>query len=89
MKITSVADFKAHLSSYLDGCQEDPVLITRHGKPVALVTPLSGEDDEELYRLLLAHSPKLRRLFQVADERAARGEAIEQEQFWREVEESG
>ena len=85
MKITSVADFKAHLSSYLEECQEDPVVVTKYGKPVALVTPLSGDDGEELYRLLLAHSPKLRRVLQAAEERAARGEAIEHEQFWGQV----
>lgn len=86
MKITSVADFKAHLSSYLEECRQDPVVVTKHGKPVALVTPLSCEDDEELYRLLLVHSPKLRRLFEQAEERACRGEAIEHEQFWEQVE---
>jgi prevent-host-death family protein len=41
MKIAVLADVKAHLSAYVDECEnEGPVIITRNGKAAAvLVTP--------------------------------------------------
>ena len=58
MRIASVADVKARLSSYLKASAEGPVVATRNGKAVAVL--LGVEDDDELERLLLAHSRKLR-----------------------------
>ena len=58
MKIASVADMKARLSAYLKASATGPVVVTRNGKAVAVL--LGVRDDEELERLLLAHSRKLR-----------------------------
>ena len=58
MKIASVAEVKARLSSFLNATAEGPVVVTRNGKAVAVL--LGVEDDEELEGLLLAHSRKLR-----------------------------
>ena len=54
MKIASVADVKAHLSAYIKASEDELVVITKNGKPVAVLLPM--EDDDELERLTLAYS---------------------------------
>src|SRR5205807_6232450 len=84
MKIASVADVKARLSSYLKASATGPVVVTRNGKAVAVLLGVS--DDDELERLLLAHSPKLRALLDAADRRIDEGGGIEHDEFWQQVE---
>src|SRR5919109_1688449 len=84
MKIASVADVKARLSAYLKASATGPVVVTRNGKAVAVL--LGVQDDEELERLLLAHSPKLRALLDAADRRIEEGAGIGHNAFWHEVE---
>jgi prevent-host-death family protein len=83
MKIASVADVKARLSSYLKESASGPVVVTRNGKAVAVL--LGVEDDEELERLLLAHSRKLRAILDAADRRIDEGAGIGHEEFWQKV----
>ena len=64
MKIASVADIKARLSAYLKASATGPVVVTRNGKAVAVLVGV--EDDEEVERLLLAHSRKLRTILDAA-----------------------
>jgi prevent-host-death family protein len=55
MKIAALADVKAHLSAYVDECEnEGPVIITRNGKAAAVL--LAPKDNDDLERLMLAHS---------------------------------
>jgi len=37
MKIAPVADVKARFSAYLKASTEGPIIVTRHGKPVAVI----------------------------------------------------
>jgi len=83
MKIASVAEVKAHLSSYLKASSEGPVVVTRNGSPVAVLLGVS--DDDELERLLLAHSRKLGAILDAADRRIEEGAGIEHEEFWEQV----
>ena len=48
-----------------------PVFITRRGRPVAVVLPISEDD---LYDYVLANAPEYVRDMRGADERIARGE---------------
>src|ERR1700693_4241813 len=48
MKVVAVREAKASLSEYINKSQRDRVLITRHGKPAALVIGVEGEDLEDL-----------------------------------------
>jgi prevent-host-death family protein len=84
MKIASVAEVKARLSSYLKETATGPVVVTRNGKAVAVL--LGVNDDEELERLLLAHSRKLRAILDAADRRIDDGAGIGHDEFWHEVE---
>ncbi|MGD9046581.1 MAG: type II toxin-antitoxin system Phd/YefM family antitoxin [Anaerolineae bacterium] len=84
MKIAPVADVKAQFSSYLRSSAEGPVVVTRHGKPVAVL--LSVEDEEELERLVLAYTPKFQGILKAAREQIREAEGISHEEFWQELE---
>jgi prevent-host-death family protein len=84
MKIASVAEIKARLSAYLKASATGPVVVTRNGKAVAVLVGV--EDDDEVERLLLAHSRKLRAILQAADRRIDEGKGIGHEEFWQHVE---
>ena len=64
MKIAPIADIKARFSLYLKESEEGPIVVTRNGKPVAVL--LSVGDEEELERLVLAYSPKFQGILQAA-----------------------
>lgn len=87
MKIASVAEVKAQFSAYLKESEEGLVIVTRNGRPVAAL--LGVRDDEELERLILAHSARLRTLLETARQQIREGEGISHEDFWREMEEEG
>src|SRR5271165_5622413 len=84
MKIASVADVKAKLSSYLKASADSPVVVTRNGKAVAVLVGVA--DDDEVERMLLAHSRKLRAILDAADRRIDQGHGILHDEFWKEFE---
>jgi hypothetical protein len=59
-------------------------VVTRNGKAVAVL--LGVEDDEELERLLLAHSRKLHAILDAADRRIDASAGIGHDEFWQKVE---
>ena len=83
MKIASVADVKARLSDYLKESQQGPVVVTRNGKPVAVL--LAVKDEDELERLLLAHSPKFQAVLGKSRRQIEETGGIPHDVFWREV----
>jgi prevent-host-death family protein len=83
MKIASVAEVKAQFSAYLKESEHGVVIVTRNGKPVAAL--LAVQDEEEIERLVLAHSPRLRSILQAAQRQIREGEGISHEDFWREM----
>jgi prevent-host-death family protein len=83
MKIASVAEVKAHFSSYLRASEEGLVVVTRNGKPVAAL--LAVTDEDELERLMMAYSPRLRAILDAAQKRIKSGAGIPAEKFWAEV----
>lgn len=84
MKIASVAEVKAKFSHYIIKSAEGPVVVTRNGKPVAVL--LSVSDNDDLERLLLAHSPRFQALLSAAEQRIQETGGIEHEAFWQMVE---
>ncbi|RME75358.1 MAG: type II toxin-antitoxin system Phd/YefM family antitoxin [Chloroflexi bacterium] len=88
MNIVSIADAKARLSAYIRESKETgPVIITRNGRPAAILLPVLDEDDIE--RLLLAYNPKFRQLIEAAEQRIEETGGIPHEEFWQSVEEMG
>ncbi len=84
MKIAPVAEIKARFSSYVDATKEGPVVVTRNGRPVAVL--VAAEGDEEVEDLLLAHSPRLRRILDTSRQQIAEGAGLSHAEFWRRVE---
>jgi len=84
MKIASVADIKARFSAYLKASEKGPIIVTRNGKPIAVL--LSMEDQEELERLIFAYSPKFQKILRVAQQQIERGAGIAHEELWQEME---
>ncbi len=84
MKIASVADVKAHFSAYVKAIALGPIVVTQNGKPVAALVAVS--DEEELERLLMAHSPRLQEILDAARQRLQAGQGIPNETFWAEME---
>ena len=84
MKIASVADVKAKFSGFLKASEQGPVIVTKNGKPVALL--LSVTDEDEIERLILAYSPKFQNLLEFAEQQIRAGKGIKHDDFWREVE---
>ncbi len=61
MKTVGLRDVRDALSEYVDASQRDSVLIMRHGKPVAVIVGVEGEDMEEV---LVQFSPVAKRLLE-------------------------
>lgn len=48
MQIVPVREAKDGLPALLKECQKEPIIITRHGRPVAIVTGVEGQDLSDL-----------------------------------------
>jgi prevent-host-death family protein len=84
MKIVPLADAKARLSAYVDQCAADgPVVITRNGKPVAVL--LAPADEDDLERLMLSRSPRFQALLARSRRSIAAGKGLSQDEFWQAV----
>lgn len=67
MKIAPLAEVKDRFSAYIDESRESPVVVTRNGRPVAMIISIDDEDD--LDSLLLAHNPRFVQLLEAARQR--------------------
>ena len=83
MRIASVADIKAKFSSYIKESKQGPVVVTKNGKPIAML--LSITDEEEIERMILAYSPKFQEMLQLAEQQIRAGKGQKHTDFWREV----
>jgi len=84
MKIAPVAEVKAQFSAYLKAAEEGPVIVTRHGKAVAVL--LSVEDDDELERLVLAYTPRFQETLEAGRKQLREAEGIRHAEFWQDIE---
>jgi prevent-host-death family protein len=84
MRIAPLADVKARLSAYLDECGVDGlVVITRNGKPVAVL--LVPYDEDDLERLILGRSPRFQALLDRSRQHIKEGKGLSERDFWEAV----
>ncbi|MGI0015568.1 MAG: type II toxin-antitoxin system Phd/YefM family antitoxin [Nitrososphaera sp.] len=84
MKIAPLADVKARLSAYLHQAEiEGPVVITRNGKPVAVL--VAPRDDADLETLILSRSPRLQALLDKSRGSIQAGKGLSEKKFWKAV----
>jgi prevent-host-death family protein len=82
MKIAALADVKAHLSAYVDECvNEGPIIITRNGKAAAVL--LAPKDNDDLERLMLAHSRRFQSLLAKSRRSIKAGKGVSHDEFWK------
>lgn len=84
MNIAPLADVKARFSAYIKQLQTSPVIVTKNGKPVAVMMGISDEDDLE--RVMLAISPKFQALLDKAEKRIQETGGISHEDIWSQIE---
>jgi prevent-host-death family protein len=81
MRTTTLANAKAKLGAYVDECEsEGPVVITRNGKPVAVLVAAMGQDDME--RFVLAHSPRFQAMLGRSRKSIEEGRGLTHQEFW-------
>ena len=83
MKTASAAKIAAQFHEYLEASRKQPVLVTRNGKPVAVL--LAVQDKAEAEQLASGRLRSLRSVFEEAHEQIEKGGGIPHDQFWREV----
>ena len=84
MKIASVADVKAQFSAFLKASEGGPVVVTRNGRPVAVIVGV--QDEDEIERLLMAYSPHLRAILDRSRQQFREGKWLSEEKFWSQFE---
>lgn len=84
MRVASQSEVAADFAEYVKVAKSGPVVVTSKGKPIAVL--LRAEDEEDLERLLMGHSPNLQSILESARKRFRAGRGIPHETFWREVE---
>jgi prevent-host-death family protein len=84
VKVATQDEVAADFAAYVKATRKGPVVVTRKGKPVAVLLSPGSEDDLE--RLLMGHSPELQAILQAARKRFREGRGIPHEAFWKEVE---
>jgi prevent-host-death family protein len=83
MKIASVADVKAQFSAFLKASEGGPVVVTRNGRPVAVL--IGVQDEDEIEGLLLAYSPRMRAILEDSRRQIREGQGIPHEEFWADM----
>jgi len=86
VKSASVAKVAAQFNDYLEASREQPVLVTRNGRPVAVLVAV--QDKAEAEQVASGRSRVLRSVLEEGHRQIQEGRGIPQAQFWREVEES-
>lgn len=84
MKVATATEIASDFAEYLKASEREPVVVTRKGRPVAVLLRTDGEEDLE--RLLIGHAPKLQMILEAARKRFREGAGIPHEAFWKEVE---
>ena len=84
MNIAPLADVKARLSAYIRKIQDEPVIVTKNGRPVAIMMGISDKDDLE--RIMLAISPKFQAFLDEAERRIQESGGMKHEDVWNQIE---
>ena len=87
MKVAALGHAKNSLSAYVDHAQHERVLVTRHGKPAALIIGVEGEDfedsmtrsDPEFWQMIEARRKTLKTILGGHDPETPRAPEVETE----------
>jgi prevent-host-death family protein len=85
MKTATAEEVRRDFDAYLKAAAKGPVVVTRNAKPIAVL--VSVKDADEIERIAMSRSKKLRRVLQRSERQIAQGKGIPEDQFWRQVQE--
>ena len=85
MKTVPLHRATAALTEFVAKRNDQPLVLTKQGKPVAFVLPCADADDVEHFSW--AMSPKLRQFIHEASEDIRQGKGIPHDEFWRQLDE--
>jgi len=88
MKTATAIDIGGHFQDYLAMSREEPVVIMKNRRPVAILMNVH-EDKEELERLILAHTPRFQSLTKEAEKRIKASGGMDHNEFWDNVSKTG
>lgn len=84
MKMAPLAEVKNRFSSYVEQAHHRPIIVTKNGRPAAILVSVP-EDEEELERFLIAHNPKFQHLIESAYKRIEKRDGIKHRDFWKKI----
>jgi prevent-host-death family protein len=74
MKRVPLSEMKDDLSKYLHQAEDEPILITRHGKPAGII--IGFESDDDWFDYQLENDPRFLARMQKARKSIAEGKGI-------------
>lgn len=77
-------EINSQLRALVKAVEAGPVVMTRKGKPVAVIVRV--QDEEEIERLLMAYSPRLQAIVKASRKQFREGDVLSHDEFWAEVE---
>src|SRR5262249_61493799 len=83
-EIASVAEVKSQFSAFLKASEGGPVVVTRNGRPVAVI--ITVQDEDEIERLLMAYSLHVRAILERSRQQFREGKRLSEEEFWSQFE---
>ena len=83
MKIASVAEIKSKFSEYIKESRKGAVVITKNGRPTAVL--LSVTNDDQLEQILLSQSKMLKNILDKSEKNILSGHKIKHKDFWEEL----
>jgi prevent-host-death family protein len=84
MKTASAEEVQAQFDTYLKATIKGPIVVTRNAKPIAVL--LCVKDADEVERIAMSQSKKLRKILQTSQRQIEKGKGIPNGRFWREIE---
>ena len=86
MKIASIAEVKSQFSACLKASEGGPVVVTRNGRPVAVIVGV--QDEEDIESVLMTYSPQLRAILERSRRQIREGRCLSEDEFWSQMEEA-
>lgn len=84
MKIAPLAEVRDRFSAYIEESRESPIVVTRNGRPVAMLIAIEDEDD--LDSLILVHDARFLELLETARQRVRATGGVPLAEFRRRLE---
>ena len=83
MKIVTVSEFKARLSEHLHFVEKEEIVVTRYGKPKAIIRHFTGDEMEDY---VITHHPDLRASLEESYQEFLEGKVIDLDTLIQETE---